>query len=55
MSYKAKRPVKSVPAAEIFAAAEGIDEEKTVSRAYSEHLDIAIKLRLRVDSKDLFT
>ena len=55
MSHKAKRPVKSVPAAEIFAAAEGIDEGKTIAKAYSELLDMEIKLRIAVDSKDLFT
>ena len=55
MSHKSKRPVKSVPAAEIFAAAEGIYEGKTVAMAYSELLDVEIKIRVLVDSKDLFT
>ena len=55
VSHKAKPPVKSVPAAEIFTAAEGIYEGKTLARAYSELLDIDIKVRLCVDSKDLFT
>lgn len=55
MSHKSKRPVESVAAAEIFAASERIDEEKTIAKAYSELLDMDIKLRLFVDSKDLFT
>lgn len=55
ISHKAKRPVKSVPAAEILAATEGIDEGKTISSAYSELMCMDIKLRLCVDSKDLFT
>lgn len=55
ISHKAKRPVKSVPAAEIFAASEGIDEGKTIAKAYSELLDIQLQLRIAVDSKDLFT
>lgn len=46
--------MKSVPAEEIFAAAEGIDEGKTIAKAYAELLDLEIKLRLCVDSKDQF-
>lgn len=52
MSQKAKRLVKSVPAAEIFAAAEGFDEGKTTSKAYGESINVDIKLRLSVDPKD---
>ena len=55
ISHKAKRPIKSVPAAEIFAAAEGLDIGKTIAKAYSELLYMDIKVRLAVDSKDLFT
>lgn len=55
LSHKAKRPVKSIPAAEIFAASEGIDEGKTIAKAYSEMLNMYIKLRFAVDSRDLFT
>lgn len=55
ISHKAKRPVKSVPAAEILAAGEGIDEGKAIASAYSELLDMDIRVRLCVDSKDLFT
>ena len=55
MSHKSKRPVKSVPAAEILAATEGIDERKTIAKAYSELMDMDIKMQLCVDSKDLFT
>lgn len=55
ISHKSKRPVKSVPAAEILAASEGIDEGKSVAAAYSEIMDMDIRVRLCVDSKDLFT
>lgn len=55
ISHKAKRPVKSVPAAEILAAGEGIDEGKVIAGAYSELLNMDIRVRLCVDSKDLFT
>ena len=55
ISHKAKRPVKNVPAADILAAAEYIDEGNTISKAYSELLDMDMKVRLAVDSKDLFT
>ena len=47
--------MKSVPAAEIFAATEGIDEGKMVAQAYSEVMSMDIKMHLCVDSKDLFT
>lgn len=36
ISHKSKRPVKRVPAAEILASSEGIDEGKVISYAYSE-------------------
>lgn len=55
LSHKAKRPVKSVPSAEILAAAEGIDEGKTVAATYSELLGMAVKLQVCVDSKDLYS
>lgn len=55
LSHKSKRPVKSVPAAEILAAGEGIDEGKTIARTYSDLLDMDVGMRLCVDSKDLFT
>lgn len=55
ISHKSKRPVKSVPAAEIMAATEGIDEGKMVANAYSEIMDMVIRMRLCVNSKDLFT
>lgn len=38
VSHKAKRPVKSIPAAEFLAAAESIDEGKAISKAYLELL-----------------
>lgn len=46
--------MKSVPSADIFAASEGIEEGKTIAKAYSELLDMDIKLRLDFDSIDLF-
>jgi len=55
ISHKSKRPVKSVPAAEILAAAEGIDEDKIIAQAYYELEDMDIRMRLCLDSKDLFT
>lgn len=55
MSHKAKRPVKSVPAAEILAASEAIDEGKIITIAFKEILSIEIEFDICVDSKDLFT
>lgn len=55
ISHKSKRPVKNVPIADILAAAEGIDEGKAISLAYSELMDMEIKFKLCVDSRDLFT
>ena len=55
LSHKSKRPVKSVPAAEILASAEAIDEAKSIAHAYSQILDMKISVRLCVDSEDLFT
>lgn len=55
LSHKRKRPVISVPAAEILAVAEGIDEGKMLAQAYSELFDIDINLQLCVDSKDLLS
>ena len=55
ISHKCKRPFKSVPAAEILVAAEGIDEGKVVAKAYSELRDMDTKVRLCVDLKDMFT
>lgn len=43
ISHKAKSPVKSVPAAEILSATEGIDEGKTFAQAYSEIMGMDIK------------
>ena len=54
-SFVSKRPVKNVPAAEIFAAGHGIDMGKAVAHAYSQILNMIIPVRLCVDSKDLFT
>lgn len=55
ISHKAKRPVKSVPAAEIMAASEELDDGKVVVRAYKEILNMEIDSDVCVDSKDLFT
>lgn len=55
LSHKSKRPVKSVPAAEILAAGEAIDEVKSIAHAYSELLDRHIDIHLCVDSKNLFS
>lgn len=55
ISHKTKRPVKSVPAAEILAASESIDEGKLLKKAYSELINVEVKLIVCVDSKDLFT
>lgn len=55
LSHKSKHLLKSVPAAEMFAASEGIDEGKTISKAYLELQGMDIKLRLAVNSKDLLT
>lgn len=52
---KTKRPVRSIPAAEVFAAAEGLDDGKVVCNAYNELLNVNVKLRLCVDSKDFFS
>jgi len=54
ISHKSKRPVKSVPAADILASAEEIDEAKAISHTYSELIRIDIDAQLCVDSKDLF-
>ena len=54
ISHKSKRPVKSVPAAEILAAGEAIDEAKSIAHAYRQLLGVKIGVQLCVDSKDLF-
>lgn len=55
ISHKSKIPAKSVPAAEILAAGESIDEGNTISSAYSEIVGHKIELSLCVDSKEIFT
>lgn len=55
ISHKAKPPVCSIPAAELFAAAEGIDDGKVVCNTYNELLCVKVKLCICVDSKDLFS
>lgn len=54
-SHKSKRPVKSVPAAEILATSEAIDESKMIAHAYMELLNLNVPVHVCVDSKDLFT
>lgn len=55
ISHKSKRPVKSVPAAEILASTEVFDEARCAANAYSEILNLDIGDHLCVDFKDLFT
>ena len=55
ISHKSKRPVKSVPAPEIIAAAEGIGEAKIIAHAYRQLLNVNISVRVCLDTKDLFT
>lgn len=55
ISHKSKRPAKSVPAAEIMATSECIDEVKVISHAYMELMNIEVRVQVCVDSKDLFT
>lgn len=55
MSHKAKRPTKSVPAAEILAASEAIDESKVIAFTLRELLNVKVKVQVCVESKDLFT
>lgn len=51
ISHKAKRPFKSEHAAEILTASEGIEEGKTIAKAYSELLDIYIKFYIALESR----
>lgn len=55
LSHKIKIPVKRIPAAEILAVAESIDEGKTFSQAHSELIGTDIKQKLCLDSKDLLS
>lgn len=55
ISNEAKRPVKSVPAAKLLAAGEGIGEGKMLINALSEMLAVPVNLQVCLDSKDLFT
>lgn len=55
ISHKSKRPVKSIGAAEILAAFEAIDEGKTLSKAFSSLLGIAVGLIIALDTKNLYT
>ncbi len=54
MSHKTRRPVKSIPAAKILAASEGIDEGKLIKGVYKELFNTDVQLQICVDSKDLF-
>lgn len=49
VSHTPKRPMKSIPAAKILAAAEVIDERKAASKAYPTFLGVYVGLRLCVD------
>lgn len=44
--------MKSIPAAQIFASGEEIDEDEFILNAYTELLDTDIKICIFVDSKD---
>lgn len=55
ISHKSRRPTKSVPAANILAAAEVIDELKIIAETYRELLKIDIKTQICLDSRELFT
>lgn len=55
MIHKSKRPVKSIGAAEILAAAKAIDEGKILKQAMSTLLGLPIRLIVALDSRDLFT
>ena len=55
VSHKSKSPVKSIGAAEIFAASEAIDEGKVLCRALKALLGAQVELIIVVDSKDLYT
>lgn len=46
---KPKSPVKSVPAAEILASSERIDEEIFYAATYSEIMSMYIRMRLFVE------
>lgn len=47
--HKTEMSMESVPAAEISAAGESIDEEKIFDAAYSEPFTLDIRMRLCVD------
>lgn len=55
ISKKFKRPVKTVPAAEILASSEAIDEVKGIPHAVSKILLIDVRIHLCVEIEDLFT
>lgn len=48
ISYKSKRPVKSVPVVETLAVVESIDEGKMVANECSEIMDMAIRMKFCV-------
>ena len=54
-SHKCKRPVRSIPAGEILAAGEGIDDGVVLKRAYALLLDVDVDLIVALDSKDLYS
>lgn len=55
MLHKAKRPVRSIGAAEILAAFAEIDKEKVTKTAFSMQLECYVGLVIVDNSKDLFT
>lgn len=55
MSHKSRRPIKSLPAAEVLATVESIDEAKIIAGADSKLFQTKIRTILCVKSKALFS
>lgn len=55
VSRKSKRPVNSVPEAEILASSEAIDEAKGIAHVLSEIMILGVKVHLFFDGKDLLS
>lgn len=53
--HKSKEAVKSVPAPEILASSEAMDEMKAFNHAFKQLLNVDILSQLCANSKDLFT
>lgn len=55
LSHKSKRPVRSIGAAEIFAASDAVEERRVFKRTLYSLLKINDQLIVVVDAQDLFT